>query len=526
MALIGNRSVLNKSPGRFLNSGVATFRSEFNKHGMTRNAAFSPMAGMPSGYRSPTAWVMPKTVGALASRKAIQAAISFTGSGNYGMNQTASISMDFSVDQASMALIVGATASIPASFLVSQANLGGTQGMTASAPGATFSMLAGLSAESGLSCSIQLSFLLTGSTASAKGNMSARISSEGEGVTPQSVAREVWNTTASLYDAAGTMGNKVNAAGSAGDPWTTILPGAYGAGTAGVIIGTLQNAINSHTDAALEDIDGEVDKLAFQGAIHVNSNIGTDGTLFPLGTPAHPVRTLADARTIANANGITSYHLSGAFEADEGFTGVSIRGNTGFTADSLDLHSKVFDQCVIENLRVTSVLGVGSNNSNVFRDCYITGVSGFCGEVQRGRMEGAIGMLPGNALSVVGTVIEGDVTTIDLGNSATSVFSGDIASGSIRFINAITGSLIELNVSGGDITLDVSCTGGEYWIEGYGAFYNESAMLEKGNQLLTTVLLAEMNAAPVSVNTVQMNNTEIIGTGISTDKFRGIGEPA
>ena len=55
MALIGNRSVLNKTPGRFLNAGVATFRSEFNKHGMQRSAAFSPLSAMPNGHLAPSA---------------------------------------------------------------------------------------------------------------------------------------------------------------------------------------------------------------------------------------------------------------------------------------------------------------------------------------------------------------------------------------------------------------------------------------------------------------------------------------
>jgi hypothetical protein len=41
---------------------------------------------------------------------------------------------------------------------------------------------------------------------------------------------------------AGTTGNALNAAGSAGDPWSTALPGAYGSGTAGKIIGDNLNA--------------------------------------------------------------------------------------------------------------------------------------------------------------------------------------------------------------------------------------------------------------------------------------------
>lgn len=88
MALIGNRSVLNKSPGRFLNAGVATFRSTFNKHGMARNAyqSFSAFSSIPAGARPPISWVMAKTAGGLASHNACFVSVAGTGSGAEGYN--------------------------------------------------------------------------------------------------------------------------------------------------------------------------------------------------------------------------------------------------------------------------------------------------------------------------------------------------------------------------------------------------------------------------------------------------------
>jgi hypothetical protein len=52
----------------------------------------------------------------------------------------------------------------------------------------------------------------------------------------------VWDEVLSGHLTAGSTGNALNAAGSAGDPWSTALPGAYGAGTAGKIIGDNLNA--------------------------------------------------------------------------------------------------------------------------------------------------------------------------------------------------------------------------------------------------------------------------------------------
>lgn len=64
------------------------------------------------------------------------------------------------------------------------------------------------------------------------------------------IADAVWDEAISGHLTAGSTGNALNAAGSAGDPWSTSLPGAYGAGTAGKIIGDNINATISSRAAA------------------------------------------------------------------------------------------------------------------------------------------------------------------------------------------------------------------------------------------------------------------------------------
>lgn len=87
MALIGNRSVLLKSPGRFLNGGVGITRANFNKTGMARNslAALDPTASVPSGYYPPVAWVMPQTAGAMSARYSGSVSISAEAVGTMGV---------------------------------------------------------------------------------------------------------------------------------------------------------------------------------------------------------------------------------------------------------------------------------------------------------------------------------------------------------------------------------------------------------------------------------------------------------
>lgn len=67
----------------------------------------------------------------------------------------------------------------------------------------------------------------------------------GSGVTEQDkldISDRVWDEVLLDHDTVGTTGKALAGAGAAGDPWGTPIPGAYGDGTAGKIIGTNLNA--------------------------------------------------------------------------------------------------------------------------------------------------------------------------------------------------------------------------------------------------------------------------------------------
>jgi hypothetical protein len=65
------------------------------------------------------------------------------------------------------------------------------------------------------------------------------------GVTVDNVVAGVWNATLADYLSAGSTGAALSAAGGAGDPWITTLPGAYATGSAGDIIGNLLTNIGT-----------------------------------------------------------------------------------------------------------------------------------------------------------------------------------------------------------------------------------------------------------------------------------------
>ena len=81
-------------------------------------------------------------------------------------------------------------------------------------------------------------------------------------------ADAVWDEAISGHLTAGTTGAALNAAGAAGDPWGTTLPGAYSAGTAGYIIGNNLDVASS-TLATAASISGlnDLDAAGVRAAV-------------------------------------------------------------------------------------------------------------------------------------------------------------------------------------------------------------------------------------------------------------------
>jgi len=77
----------------------------------------------------------------------------------------------------------------------------------------------------------------------AKANISADITPFTE-LSPESLASSVWNSIATQYTQSGTMGEAMGNASSAGDPWSTLLPGSYLSTEAGGILSQIQTLVD------------------------------------------------------------------------------------------------------------------------------------------------------------------------------------------------------------------------------------------------------------------------------------------
>lgn len=146
--LIGNRSVLLKSPGRFLSGTVASIeRGNFSNPGMMANRfqSMSMLSGAPSGHLSPSSWFLPRTAGGMSSHNYTAAALSASGAGAEGVNisgaTTATLSAE-AIGQLVASAIGSASLAISSSGAVfaaingsGESTLGVTATSTASAVG-------------------------------------------------------------------------------------------------------------------------------------------------------------------------------------------------------------------------------------------------------------------------------------------------------------------------------------------------------------------------------------------------------
>lgn len=83
------------------------------------------------------------------------------------------------------------------------------------------------------------------------------------GIASGALTAAVWDESITGHTTVGTFGGALNAAGSAGDPWSTSLPGAYSVGSAGYIVGTNLNAtVSSRSTYAGGDTSGTTTLLA------------------------------------------------------------------------------------------------------------------------------------------------------------------------------------------------------------------------------------------------------------------------
>ncbi len=262
MALLQNGSILSQYPMLHTGAGVAADISAANRS--ARRNIYSGItdkkSGIPNGHGTPSAWLLPLKPGGMSSVSYAVMSMAATASGTMGAPITASALLAFVADAVG-SLITSGTGS--ASFALQWADALLTASLSGSgSASASISASASLDAEGNMLASTLLA--VTGTLASyAVGHMEGSTVDAGA-LTPDSIASAVWSTNAGDFNDAGTMGEKLNGAGSAGNPWTEVIESGL---TAAEVLRIIASAMAGKVSGAgsgtetFKGLDGTTDRI-------------------------------------------------------------------------------------------------------------------------------------------------------------------------------------------------------------------------------------------------------------------------
>ncbi len=280
MALIGNRSVLLKSPGRFLSGTVASIQR--NNFRPLRNVyeTTDRLSGIPDGHLSPSSWFLPQVAGGMSSRNMI------VGSGSFGASALAVklAQADLTGSGALEAiggLIVQALADLTGSGGVTDANVQAFLAAVANLTGSGNISDAEASGLGELVCALVGLGTAVGSTATGVGALSADLVVTGTGLTTGNVGQAVWAAIASANNTAGTMGEKLNDAGSASNPWTEVIESGYTAAEILRLLAAVAKGDASGLESGapvFKSIDGATDRVTATYTSGTRTVTGRDAT--------------------------------------------------------------------------------------------------------------------------------------------------------------------------------------------------------------------------------------------------------
>lgn len=239
MALLGNYDSRFKVVGRFMGGSLLNDQCGWNLHPAARNAMFSNYASIPNGTTHPVAWHPARTGGGVASYTDLSSSIETqTAQLAAGKNLTANLDAAIALTNADLDQIVNLLANISASITTTTAILAAVAALEAAITASGTITTAQLGAIVGMLANLNGTGLLSANNF-ATAFISADINSNTP-LSPNSLAAAVWNAVAGDFNDTGTMGEKLNDAGSASNPLTEIVEGTLTLGDVMRIILAIQ----------------------------------------------------------------------------------------------------------------------------------------------------------------------------------------------------------------------------------------------------------------------------------------------
>ena len=263
------------------------------------------------------------------------------------------------------------------------------------------------------------------------------------------IADGVWDEIISGHSGAGSTGAALAAAGGSGDPWSTALPGAYGSGTAGKIIGDNINAPIGTVDTVVDAIKAVTDAIGATGSglSAVPWNAAWDAEVQSECTDAITAASLPTAAQIKTAIEAAGSHLtliktktdnipaspaavgSAMALADDAITAAKFDESTAFPLKSADTGATAVartgaDSDTLETLS-NEIAAVKADTGNIVTDTnelqtdwhdggrldLILDAAGSAGDPWSTALPGAYGA--GTAGKIVGDNLNAPVGTVD-----------------------------------------------------------------------------------------------------------------
>ena len=259
MALLGNYSVIHKSPATFTGGlSIAQTRSNSDKSGSIKNSYlhFGKLAGYPTGYAAPYSWSMPMQVGSISSL--LYTNLSKTNAQLVeGRNLETSITSSLTITSAQISAVVDLVSSIVTTSSIALVeiqllkNLASSISASGTITNADIQSLSVVLLSANLSGALTLTNAQIGSltniqsSINASANLTAittvlvNISCDIGGpspLSPEGLAAAVWDTVLADYQNVGSTGKALNDAGSAGNPWSADLASNNTVGTFGYLV--------------------------------------------------------------------------------------------------------------------------------------------------------------------------------------------------------------------------------------------------------------------------------------------------
>ena len=210
----------------------------------------------------------------------------------------------------------------------------------------------------------------------------------------------------------------------------------------------------------------------YNGYIHVDILNGTAGTAYPNGSKIQPVNNLADAKALADANGISAYHVHGEITLDANHK------DWKFYAGTVDAQVNIggFD---VKNSQFFDVTISGTQlNAILAKDCTVEDLIDMEGRFEHCRIKGD-NKIKNNADVVWVDCYSGvpglGSPVLDMASGGTATISVRRQSGGITVKN-MTAAANEMTIEciPGRIVIDSTCTAGTIVCRGIGTIADSS----------------------------------------------------